>query len=1343
MTDFVHLHVHSDYSFLDGGAKVSGLAQRAAKLGMSSIALTDHGVMCGVLDFYKEAKKAGVKPIIGCEIYVVPFDMRLKQDPGLDNSPGIKQKDYAHLVLLAENEVGYRNLCKIVSKAHIHGFYRKPRADYETLAAHHEGIVALTACLGGEVPQALMHGQDDKAARCKIERYVEIFGRDNLFLEVQAHRGSQCGELEDMVARRMFEVADSMKLRCVLTNDSHYLNPEDFEAHNALLCINWGRMLSDPDRPEYGPDFYLKSAEEMAALYPQRPDLVAATLDVGKRCNFDFAKTSYHLPEFKWTEGLPPRDFLRRKCEQGVKKLYGDKALNEGAGTRDRLDFELGVIERMGFNSYFLTVADFIQWAKDQKIPVGPGRGSAAGSIVAYALGITGLDPIKYNLLFERFLNPDRVSMPDIDIDFCVERRGEVIDYVRRKYGEESVCQIGTFGKLLSRAAIKDAGRVLGVPLAKVNALTKLIPVEQGKVKPLGDCLKDIPEFKAQYDSDPETHKLIDTAKSIEGLNRGTGVHAAGVVISDADVTNYMPLMRQEGSDGEIVIATQYNMNEVEAQGLLKMDFLGLRNLTIIDQALKIIEANRGVRIELDVSNMPADAPYKSLHSLDDPATYKTLSAGEGFGIFQVESEGMCRLLQAIKPSTFEDISAVLAIYRPGPLSAGVDKDFAARKHGRVKVMMPGEGDGSANPEAVKLLREALSDTYGTLIYQEQAMLISRKLAGFTPGDADKLRKAIGKKKKEEMDVIRPKFIEGCAKNGFSTKLGEQLWQQIEGFGAYGFNKAHTVAYGLITYQTAWLKTHYPTEYAAALLTSQIGNNDKIVEGIRNVRAMGLEVVPPDINLSEATFTSLGSGSSGSEALVPKVVFGLCGMKGVGTKAVEKIIEARKKTGAFKGFLQFLDSVDLTHVGKAVLESLIKGGAFDRFIPNRRSLLEGLEAALRVANEAAADRARGQKGLFAAPKGKTEIDEKARDLSVLPKVPDLSESERQRAERETFGFYISSSPLDTYRELFEKYAKYDAKSLLGIKPGCAVVLGGLVSGLSVNTVRSESSRNFGRKMAKFDLVDKSGITKVTVFSDTFEKYESVLQDDAPVFVRGITEASQTQVVSAAASEEEAEQEQELVAVTVNEIVHVQDAPARFAADEGLVYDADFKLFTDTSPEDLANLSEAVRVRVGGVINKLRTGTSKRGNEYANFTLIGPKGAFRVIVFSELAKGWTGKFKEGLALFVVGEAMKEDDGRVSIRADAIIPAAAARDRFTKAVCLKLTVSQIQNELLGSLSELALQHAGATPLYFRVLGEDGAELDLIEAAPDFRVKPTTGFIDSVKKLIPGSDVLIAAS
>ncbi len=610
MADFVHLHVHSDYSFLDGGAKVSGLAQRAAKLGLSSLALTDHGVMCGVLDFHKECKKAGVKPIIGCEIYVVPFDMTQKSDPNLSTSPGIKQKDYAHLVLLAENETGYKNLCKIVSKAHTRGFYRKPRADYATLAAHKEGIIALSACLGGEVPQALMHGADDKPARCKIEQYLEIFGRENFFLEVQAHRDSFSGEQEALVAKRMFEVADSMRVRTVLTNDSHYLNASDFEAHNALLCINWGRMLNDPDRPEYGPDFYLKSAEEMAALFPDRPDLVSTTLDIGKRCNFDFGKTSFHLPEFKWTDGLQPREYLRRKVDAGVKKLYGENALAKGTVTGDRLEFELSVIEKMGFNSYFLIVADFIQWAKDRQIPVGPGRGSAAGSIVAYALGITGLDPIKYNLLFERFLNPDRVSMPDIDIDFCVERRGEVIEYVRKKYGDESVCQIGTFGKLLARAAVKDAGRVLGVSLQKVNALTKLIPVTQGKVKPLDECLKEIPEFKQQYESDEETKKLVDVARSIEGLNRGTGVHAAGVVISDADVTNYMPLMRQE-SGGEVVIATQYNMNEVEAQGLLKMDFLGLRNLTIIDLALKIIEQNTGVHIELDPTRMPADAPYK------------------------------------------------------------------------------------------------------------------------------------------------------------------------------------------------------------------------------------------------------------------------------------------------------------------------------------------------------------------------------------------------------------------------------------------------------------------------------------------------------------------------------------------------------------------------------------------------------------------------------------------------------------------------------------------------------------------------------------------------------------
>ncbi|MCC6572353.1 MAG: DNA polymerase III subunit alpha [Planctomycetes bacterium] len=1337
--DFVHLHVHSDYSFLDGGAKVgdkdnpNGLAARAAKLGMSALALTDHGNMCGVMDHYRECKKHGIKPIIGCEIYVVEHDMHdRKREASESRAPGASGKEYSHLVLLAENEIGYRNLCKITSKGFIEGFYRKPRVDYATLSKHHEGLIALSACLGGEIPQAIMHAQDDKPCRRKIEQYVELFGKDNFFLEVQAHRNCRTGEMEDLVAKRMFGVAESMGVRVALTNDSHFLNPEDFDAHNVLLCINTGKQITDPNRLEYGPDFYLKSPKEMGELYPDRPDVMQATVDIAKRINFDFGKTQFHLPEFKWTDGAPPKDYLRKQCEIGVRKLYGDDALAAGHPVRERMEFELGVIDRMGFNSYFLIVSDFIGWARSNEIPVGPGRGSAAGAIVAYALGITGLDPLRYNLLFERFLNPDRVSMPDIDIDFCVNRRGEVIEYVRNKYGSESVVQIGTFGKLLARAAVKDAGRVLGVPLAKVNALTKLIPVVQGKVTPLEKCLQEIPEFKEAYDSDAETKKLIDTAKTLEGLNRGSGVHAAGVVIADKDVTDYLPLMRQEGADEEIVVATQYNMNEVEGQGLLKMDFLGLRNLTIIDNALKLIQHNTGLKIELDPSRVPADAPYKALHTLDDEATYKTLAKGEGFGIFQVESEGMCRLLQAIKPSTFEDISAVLAIYRPGPLSAGVDKDFAARKHGRVIVTMPGELDGIANKEAVAALREILSDTYGTLIYQEQAMLIARKLAGFTPGEGDKLRKAIGKKKKEEMDAIRPKFIEGCEKKGFGKKLGEHLWDKIEGFGAYGFNKAHTVAYGLICYHTAWLKTHYPAEYAAALLSSQIGNNDKIIEGMRNVRAMGLEVVPPDVNLSESDFSAKDG----------RVVFGLSGMKGVGTKAVENIVAARRKIGKFRGFMHFLDNVDGAQLGKAMVESMIKGGAFDSFNLDRRGLLEALENNLRVAAEGAADRLRGQKSIFGAAKAAaplTEAEEHIRDTNACANVPPFTEAERQRHERETFGFYISSSPLDTFRETFTKFARQDAATLKEMGPGEQVILGGLIAGVSVNTVKNENSRNFGRKMAKFDLMDKAGFTKVTVFPDTYDKFMALITDDTPVILKGVTETM------GGATEEEEEQ----VAITVSQIIHVNDAESMFEHDEGLKYDTDLKRFTTTHASELIKLEKDSRVRVGGVVANLRSGKSKKGNDYASFTLAGPMGAFRIIVFSDLAKVWVSKLKEGQALFVIGSVQPEEQNeqsrgpRVSVRADEIVPASVAAERFASAVCLNLTVSELRSDILGSLTEVAMTHSGRTPLFFKVWGDDGIQLELLEAAPDFRVTPSGRFMEAVSKLLPQKKVEIAAT
>lgn len=1327
---FVHLHVHSDYSFLDGGATVAGLAKRAANLGLPALALTDHGNMCGVLDLQRECGKQGIKPILGCEIYVVPYSMRESRNPDIESAPGGDKgvKENAHLVLLASNLEGYRNLCKITSAGFKDGFHRKPRVDYDMLRKHSAGLIALTACLGGEIPQAIMRGKDAEPAVCKVQTYQEIFGRENLYLEIQAHRGSRSGEFEDIVSKRMFEVAQKTGAKVVLTNDSHYLNLQDYQAHNALLCINTGRLLSDQNRLDYGPDFYLKDAAEMAALFPDHPEVVAHTLEIADRCNLTVKNEGYHLPEFKTPEGINSKDYLRRQCEQGVRERYGDNALAAGTPIRDRLEFELATIDRMGFNSYFLIVSDFIGWAKQRGIPVGPGRGSAAGAIVAYALGITNLDPLRYNLLFERFLNPDRISMPDIDIDFCVDRRGEVIDYVRNKYGEQCVCQIGTFSKLLARAAVKDSGRVLGVGLKKINDLTKLIPVVQGKVKPLADCLKEEPEFKAQYDKDAEVKTVVDTAMRLEGLNRGSGVHAAGVVIADVDVTNYLPLMRQEGSEKDAegnktyVMATQYNMNEVESAGLLKMDFLGLRNLTIMQRAVDLIAKFGGPRIDLDPVTAPKDAPYKSLHTLDDEATYKTLAAGDGFGVFQVESEGMCRLLQSIKPSTFEDISAVLAIYRPGPLSAGVDKEFAARKHGRVKVSMPGEIEGFANAGAVEQLRKILSDTYGTLIYQEQAMLISRQLAGFTPGEADKLRKAIGKKKQDEMDKLRPKFVEGCEKSGFGRKLGDLLWNQIEGFGSYGFNKAHTVAYGLITYQTAWLKTHYPAEYYAALLSTMIGNNDKIVEYMRHVRASGVKVVAPDINVSDSEFTPAGK----------TIVFGLSGMKGVGTKAVEKIIEARRKVGRFKGFMHFLDNVDLTQVGRPVIESLAKGGVFDSLGLNRSSLLAGLERAISIAMEGAADRARGQKGMFGGPaKADKPEDEPARDKAFLPDKPPFTEAELQRAEKETFGLYITSSPLESFRPVFEKFARDNAAKLRESGASGSVTMGGLISGLNINVIKNENSRSFGKKMARFDLVDETGITKVTVFPDILEANQDIIAEDAPVIVRGMAELQGD------------DEDNMQVSVLAGKIVHVRDAETEFEADESLKFDAEFKLFTTTSPDDLPLLDKNTRVRVGGTVAGFRGGKSKRGNEYATFNLSSPRGAFRVLVFGDLAEQWAGKIKEGMALFAIGEAEADNEGRYAVKAAELIHAGNARSRFTGGICLTLTSNEVSGELLGRLSEAALQHHGNTPLFFRILGEDGVELDLVEAAPDFRVQPTKDFETVLAGMIPLERIQYAAT
>jgi DNA polymerase-3 subunit alpha len=1318
MTDFTHLHVHSDYSFLDGGATVSGLAKRAAKLGMKSLALTDHGNMCGLPDFKTACEKEGIKPILGSEIYVVPHDMREKKP-----SHG---KEYSHLVLLAENDAGYKNLTKIVSKAYVHGFYRKPRADYATLEAHSEGLIALTACLAGEIPQALMHERTDDA-RCSVDRYKQIFGANNLFLEVQNHSGSECGPQEQSVGGKMFDLAREMGLRCALTNDSHYLNPEDYHAHNVLLCINTGKLITDASRMDYGPDFYLKSPDEMAACYPGMEDLLAVTNEIAARCNTPLKRDQkFFLPSFACPDGFTEETLLEKLSLDGLKRRYGDPL---PAHVAERYAFELATVKRMGFCSYFLITADFIAWARARGIPVGPGRGSAAGSIVSYALGSTSVDPLAYNLLFERFLNPDRVSMPDIDIDFCQERRGEVIDYVRQKYGHDCVCQIGTFGKLLSRAVIKDVGRVLDVPLATVNAITKQIEVKQGKVDPIRDILDNTTDpdlaaayrdIRAQYRDDEQVHALWDTARTLEGLNRGTGIHAAGIVIAPSSVDNYMPLMRQKeegGEEGESVVATQYTMGEVENQGLLKMDFLGLRNLTIIETALRHIAEDTGTAP--DITTIP----------LDDTKTYEMLARGEGFGVFQLESEGMCKLLRNVKPSTFEDISAVIAIYRPGPLGAGVDRLFARRKSGEDAPLMPGEkgekyqnssgveairDKAIASPEAVEKLRKCLGETYGLLIYQEQAMLMSRELGGFTPGNADKLRKAIGKKNKAEMEALQPKFIEGCDKNGYGTRLGEHLWSLMEGFGAYGFNKAHTVAYGMIAYQTAWLKTHYPAQYGAALISSQIGYNDGIAACVDGVRAMGVEVLPPDINRSKAAFATSGKA----------VLFGLSGMKNTGSKAVESLLETRAKIGGFRGFMHFLENIDLSAIGKAVLESLIRGGAFDSMKLKRAALLASLEKCVSLAAGVSADKARGQMNIFGAgPVELAPAEEHQRDLDTLDDVAEWSEADKQKAEKELFGFYITSSPLDSQADLIRRCRTHATSELAALPARRPVVIGGLVTNIRQIIIK-KPGRNLGRIMAKVDIQDMEGTASVTAFPDDFEANREFIQPDTVIFVRGTTEVSD-----------------QGAALTLGEVIPLSAATERLASNALVKQGTMFAAYSSARPDDLAEMGGNSEVRLAGVASGTKQFRSQKGADFISFEIVNPDGAVKVLCGRDSFEKAKGMVKDGLAFLVRGK-VKADDRGVTMFADDVVPFEEAQRRYTEAVCVRFDASAVNADTLSRVKDVAARHRGARPLYLKLEGEAGTMPEVIELPSNFSVKPGPELFTAIEESIGAGHLEIVA-
>lgn len=1039
LLDFVHLHVHSEYSLLDGASRLKDLVRTAAELGMTSLAITDHGVMYGVIDFYRLAKQHGIHPVLGCEVYVAPRS-RFERTPHVDDSPH-------HLVLLAENEQGYKNLISLVSAAYLEGFYYKPRVDRDLLAAHSEGLIAMSACLAGEIPKHILAG-DDAKAREAAGSYREIFGPSGFFLELMDHQLPE----QQRVNAGLREIGRQLGIPLVVTNDSHYIRKEDARVHDVLLCIQTGKTLEEENRLRFsGKEFYLKSAAEMAALFPDDREALMRTREIAERCQVEFDFNQMHLPVFEVPEGYDLDSYLKELCYAGLKRRFPGEIPAE---VRERVDYELSVIRQMGFSGYFLIVQDFINWSRSRGILVGPGRGSAAGSLVAYALGITNINPLKYGLLFERFLNPDRITMPDIDIDFCFERRGEVIDYVVEKYGADHVAQIITFGTMMARAAIRDVGRVLNLPLSEVDRIAKLVPEELGVT--IDKALETSPELKQLYDEDPDVRNLLDLARAIEGMPRHASTHAAGVVISKDPLTCYVPLQRTGDS-----IVTQFPKETVEEIGLLKMDFLGLRTLTVIGDALKIIEQTQNIKLDLD--KIP----------LDDRDTYDLLGTGESRGIFQLESAGMRHILRNMKPRRFEDLIALVALYRPGPIGSGMVDDFISRKNGQteVKYLHP-------------VLEPILKETYGVILYQEQVMQISCDLAGFTMAQADSLRRAMGKKKPEVIAGLRETFISGAVKRQVDPKVAGQIFDLMEHFAGYGFNKSHSAAYALIAYQTAYLKAHYPVAFMAALLTSFRGNSDKVSYYIQECRRLGIKILPPDVNESMENFTVVGDS----------IRFGLAAVKNVGEEAVEAIIAARRKGGPFVSLDDFCQRVDLRQVNKRVIESLIMCGAFDSLKAYRSQLIAILEDCIETAQANRRDQGaqiEGQVSLFDLIEGPGRVQVQR----SLPDIPEYSRQELLAREKEVLGFYVSGHPLSGYRSLLAGRTT-SIGDLSKYKDGERLTLGGIITSL-----RRRTSKR-GEGVIRFTLEDLGGSIEITLFPGNSRRDLTFLKEDAVVLVDG-------------------------------------------------------------------------------------------------------------------------------------------------------------------------------------------------------------------------------------------------
>ncbi len=1030
-SDFVSLHLHTEYSLLDGAIRIKELVERAKEFRMPALAMTDHGNLFGAVEFYKQVKKAGIKPIIGCEIYVAPGS---RLDRGGSEGEGAA----FHLILLARDNTGYRNLVTLVTKAYLEGFYYKPRIDMDLLEQYSGGLIGLSACLKGEIPFCLQKGYLDRA-RERALQFKHILGPENFYLEIQENGLPE----QRAVNSQLVELARELHIGLVATNDCHYLRKEDAKAHDILLCIQTARTLKDTNRMKLSTDeFYFKSPEEMKEAFREYPEAISNTIAIAERCNVEFKLGESLLPRYKVETGETPDEYLHKLAGDGLGAKFDGGEIPQAY--RDRLDYELSVIRKMGYASYFLIVWDFISYARSKGIPVGPGRGSAAGSLVAYTIGITEIDPIQYNLLFERFLNPERISMPDIDVDFCQDRRGEVITYVSEKYGKDHVAQIITFGTMAAKAAIRDVGRAMDMPYAEVDRIAKLVP-NTLKIK-LEDALKAEPQMKELYDTNPEVKELLDVAMRLEGLNRHASTHAAGVVIAPVPLTDYTPLYRSPSDDS---IVTQFDMSSVEGMGLLKFDFLGLKTLTVIQKTLDHLRQSG------------RDFAIKDMQ-LDDPETYELLSSGQTTGVFQLESAGMKDILVKMTPNRFEDLIALVALYRPGPIGSGMIDDFIKRKKGKVAVKYD-----------LPQLKEILDETYGVILYQEQVMRIANKLGNFSLGQADLLRKAMGKKLDDIMAKQKEHFVAGAIKNGIQEKKAEKIFDLMALFAEYGFNKSHSAAYAYVSFQTAYLKAHYPVEFMAATLSADMNDTDKIVKSISECRKMKIEILPPDINESGSEFRVIGNA----------IRFGLAAVKGVGQAAIESIIEVRNSGGPFASVAEFITRADTRKVNKKVIEGLVKAGAFDSLRISRAAAMDMVADTLNGSGKA---KNTDQQSMFG--------DETPEPVTG---GAEWDESELLMHEKEALGFYITGHPLTKYSQMLAKLKAKRTSDVETAPDKEEVVLGGVLRSIKKKNVKST-----GDMMAYVTLEDDEGSVEVIIFSELFKSVNMLIKKDALVLIKG-------------------------------------------------------------------------------------------------------------------------------------------------------------------------------------------------------------------------------------------------